>query len=41
MPDYFENIYDEIKKKTISLYEDYNGEIYIKISTLPQVKQKI
>ena len=39
-PGYVEKLYDELKKKPISLNEDYNEDIYIKLSTLVQVKQK-
>ena len=39
-PVYVDKLYDDLKKKPISLDEDHSEDIYIKISTLAQVKQK-
>ena len=38
--EYVDELYDELKDKPISLADDYSEDIYIKLSTLVQVKQK-
>ena len=39
-PSYSDDLYEKLKKEPISLYGDYNEDIYKKLSTLAQVKTK-